>query len=326
VTRWLLVRGTGASPLPAAVDGARLTRHSSSRRPAVQAGDLAILYAAVWQVVFAVVEVGGPPEHDPTRERWSWSFTLLPVMALSSLEEAPPVEATGVFPQSLWRHSHVRLTDEQFAAAHAAIALTLVAHSYDAVAPRYARWAARIDSPVGAWLQRLVDRLPAAARVLDLGCGNGIPVARTLVDAGHEVIGVDASRTQVGLARRNVPEADLVRADALDVEFPPASFDAVASTFVFGHIPRAEQPVLLDRIRRWLRPGGLLLLTMATGDTEDELDPDWHGAPTFWASFDPETNAELVARAGFEVAETRVVAQDEPGHGVSRFQWFLARA
>jgi hypothetical protein len=30
------------------------------------------------------------------------------------LHDAPPVEAAGVFPQSLWRHSHIRLSEEQF--------------------------------------------------------------------------------------------------------------------------------------------------------------------------------------------------------------------
>jgi hypothetical protein len=33
------------------------------------------------------------------------------------VQEAPPVEAAGIFPQSLWRHSHIRVTNEQFAAA-----------------------------------------------------------------------------------------------------------------------------------------------------------------------------------------------------------------
>jgi hypothetical protein len=117
VTSWLLVRGTAASPLAPAVDPGGLVRHSSTRRPAVQAGDSAVLYAAVWQAVFAVAEVTGPPEHDPARTRWAWSFPLRPLVAVESLEEAPPVEAAGVFPQSLWRHSHVRLTDEQFSAA-----------------------------------------------------------------------------------------------------------------------------------------------------------------------------------------------------------------
>lgn len=87
----------------------------------MQRGDLAVLYAAVWQAIFGVVEVVGDPEHDPTRERWSWRFPIRPLAAVADLHDAPPVEAAGVWPQSLWRHSHIRLTDEQFAAARALI-------------------------------------------------------------------------------------------------------------------------------------------------------------------------------------------------------------
>ena len=83
----------------------------------MQRGDLAVLYAAVWQAIFAVVEVVGDPEHDPARERWSWRFAIRPLVAVADLHDAPPVEAAGVFPQSLWRHSHIRLSDHQFAAA-----------------------------------------------------------------------------------------------------------------------------------------------------------------------------------------------------------------
>src|SRR4030095_422040 len=46
--------GGGARPLPAPVDRNAISAHSSSRRPAVDPRDLAILYAAVWQAVFAV--------------------------------------------------------------------------------------------------------------------------------------------------------------------------------------------------------------------------------------------------------------------------------
>ena len=76
-----------------------------------------MLYAAVWQALFAVVEIAGFPEHDPTRERWSWRFPIRPLAVVADLDRAPPVEAAGIFPQSLWRHSHIRLTDEQFRAA-----------------------------------------------------------------------------------------------------------------------------------------------------------------------------------------------------------------
>jgi hypothetical protein len=83
----------------------------------VQAGDRAILYAAVWQAIFGIVEVTGEPEHDPERDRWSWRFPIRPLALVGDLHDAPPVEAAGVFPQSIWRHSHIRLSEEQFAEA-----------------------------------------------------------------------------------------------------------------------------------------------------------------------------------------------------------------
>jgi hypothetical protein len=117
----LLIRGRGERPLAAHVDPDRITAHSSSKRPSVQAGDVAILYAAVWQAIFGVVDVIGDPANDSSRDRWAWSFPIRPRVFVSDLHEAPPVEAAGIFPQSLWRHSHIRLSDEQFERATALI-------------------------------------------------------------------------------------------------------------------------------------------------------------------------------------------------------------
>lgn len=125
MTRWLLVRGRGDAPLPAREF--TLERHRSTRRPSVQCGDLAVCYAAVWQAVFAVVEVVSDPEHDPERGRWSWSFALRLRLAVSDLHAAPACEEVGIFPSSLWRHSYIRLSDEQFAAARKAIAAAAAA-------------------------------------------------------------------------------------------------------------------------------------------------------------------------------------------------------
>ncbi|HYZ19309.1 MAG TPA: hypothetical protein VE615_07175 [Gaiellaceae bacterium] len=118
---WLLVRGRGERPLERRVDPDGIRAHSSTKRPSVQRGDMGVLYAAVWQAVFAVVEVIGDPEQDPTRTRWSWRFPIRASAVVTDLEEAPPVEAAGVFPQSIWRHSHIRLTREQFESARALI-------------------------------------------------------------------------------------------------------------------------------------------------------------------------------------------------------------
>ena len=123
MTYWLLVRGRGDRPLDARIDPAAISGHGSSRRPAVQRGDLAILYAAVWQALYGVVEVVGDPERDPARERWPWRFEIRPLAVVRDLHDAPPVEAAGVFPQSLWRHSYIRLSEEQFETARELVEL-----------------------------------------------------------------------------------------------------------------------------------------------------------------------------------------------------------
>jgi hypothetical protein len=72
-------------------------------------------------VIFAVVEVTGDPENEPMVDRWRWRFPIRPLIALADLRVAPPVEAAGVFPRSLGRHSYVRLTPGQFRDAWEAI-------------------------------------------------------------------------------------------------------------------------------------------------------------------------------------------------------------
>jgi hypothetical protein len=118
---WLLVRGRAGRLLPDDVTASSLQAHSSTRRPAVQKGDLAVCYASGWQNVFAVVEVVGDPENDPERVRWAWRFALRPLLMVARISDAPPVEAAGVFPRSVGRHSYIRLTEQQFEAARAAI-------------------------------------------------------------------------------------------------------------------------------------------------------------------------------------------------------------
>jgi hypothetical protein len=118
---WLLVRGRGERRLEPAIRPDELRAHSSTRRPSVQLGDAAVCYAAGWRVIFALVDVVAHPENDPARTRWQWRFAIRPTLALADLRDAPPVEAAGVLPRSLGRHSYVRLTPEQFERAREAL-------------------------------------------------------------------------------------------------------------------------------------------------------------------------------------------------------------
>ncbi len=129
LTYWLLIRGRGERPLDRRVVADQIRAHSSSKRPSVQGGDRAILYAAVWQALFGMVEVVGEPENDPSRTRWQWRFPIRPLAVVTDLHDAPAVEEAGIFPQSLWRHSHIRLTPEQFSAAQELVEAAAVTRS-----------------------------------------------------------------------------------------------------------------------------------------------------------------------------------------------------
>ena len=67
--------------------------------------------------MFGVAEVTGEPEHDPSKQRWVWRFPIRTLAMIDDLDRAPAVEEAGIFPQSIWRHSHIRLSEQQFAEA-----------------------------------------------------------------------------------------------------------------------------------------------------------------------------------------------------------------
>src|SRR6476661_5131485 len=134
-----------------------------------------------------------------------------------------------------------------------------VESGYDAMARQYLASKDQNDPETAAALDKIAASIPKGAKVLDLGCGGGIPVTRMLVDRGFVVTGVDLSSQQLELARTLVPEATFIKADMTQVAFKAESFSAVVSFYAIIHVPRSEQPDLIRRIYSWLEPGGMFL-------------------------------------------------------------------
>jgi cyclopropane fatty-acyl-phospholipid synthase-like methyltransferase len=198
----------------------------------------------------------------------------------------------------------------------------LVGLGYDTMGDRFAEWRDRIvGDPRREWEEELVSRLHDGARVLELGCGAGVPDTQRLA-ARFQVTGVDVSAEQVRRARTAVPEAEFVRADFTALELEPGSFDAVVSFYAFNHVPRELLAPTFARIHRWLAPRGLLMTALGTTDTE-AWTGDWLGAPTFFSSFPPGTNTRIVRETGFEILRDELVTFREPDRDVT-FQWVLA--
>jgi SAM-dependent methyltransferase len=201
----------------------------------------------------------------------------------------------------------------------------IVAAGYDVVAERYLEWSGKRPSgPRLRWLSKALELIPPGADVLELGCGAGIPITAALAE-GRRVTGVDISATQIELARRNVPAATFLQADMTALDFPAGSFDAVTAFYSLTHVPRDEQGPLLERIARWLRPGGVFVASMGVEDDPGDVEHDWLGVDMYFSHFGAKKNRRLVERAGFKVEEAEIDAEPEDRHD-ARFLWIVARA
>lgn len=172
------------------------------------------------------------------------------------------------------------------------------------------------------WLRKLTPRLADGARVLDLGCGNGVPVSRELARR-FRVTGVDLSPVMIERARVLVPDATFECADMASVEFADGAFEAVVAFFSIFHLPLEEQPGTIERVARWLTPGGWFFAIVGkyawTG-----TERNWQGVPgatMWWSHADIATYRGWFERANFEIAEEG----SQPEKGAPGFSVLLGR-
>ena len=201
-----------------------------------------------------------------------------------------------------------------------------VESGYDRVAGQYLATKNPEDPLALSALEEMARDLKPNAPVLDLGCGAGVPATRWLAKRDFDVMGVDLSERQLELARGLVPGATFLKADMTDLDFGPGAFDAVVAFHSIIHVPREEHPALLQRIRSWLRPGGLFLATLTLTGYEGE-DANWEGwgAAMRWSHYDAETNRKMLREAGFDLRYAEPRTSEDPGGAGETWLWVLAR-
>src|SRR5690242_4393714 len=104
-----------------------------------------------------------------------------------------------------------------------------VKEGYNTIANRYLAERTR-DSEDVRLLGDFIERLPPNAKVLDAGCGAGIPISQMLRER-FRVTGVDFSDAQIGLAKKNVANAKFLCEDMTKLNFPENSFDGITSYY-----------------------------------------------------------------------------------------------
>lgn len=134
-----------------------------------------------------------------------------------------------------------------------------------------------------ARMKRITDLLPAKSRVVDLGVGTGRELP-ALLDAGHEVVGVDVAPEMIELCSKRSRPIEIHLADfwSTALPFSEHSFDAaIALHGTLAHPPDdAEKSLrdLSDELARLLKPRGVILFEVPSPAFLNAIDRDSHGA------------------------------------------------
>jgi SAM-dependent methyltransferase len=138
---------------------------------------------------------------------------------------------------------------------------------YDLIAEWYA--SERVDQTGVPEATALASSIPRGSLVLDVGCGNGIPITRALLSEGHRVIGLDSSTAMLAYFKQNCPEAVAVRGMVESSPFADEVFDAAVAWGVMFHLNPANAVLAIANLSRSLKRGAPFLFT--SGD-EDGFD------------------------------------------------------
>lgn len=179
-------------------------------------------------------------------------------------------------------------------------------------------WESEEDqSPIQEATERLTDLiieksdLDNGGRLLDIGCGVGLPAFRLAAASPAEIVGISNNQEQIDDANQRAADkglTDRVRfqyADAANLPFPDASFDVV---WIFESLMHMDRLRVLRESLRVLRPGGRIVVTdqlqLAPMNEEnaklvqDHLDA-MHASPLLYE----DAYRALVRESGLELVE-----------------------
>ena len=124
-------------------------------------------------------------------------------------------------------------------------------------------------------VKQAISLLEPGSRVLDIGCGTGVPVSQLLADAGMDVTGTDIAPNMVELATTRI-KGTFTAADMCDYE-PPGSFAGIFIIYSHLGLSYADFHSAAFRLVKALQPGGILVIGASPTENHKvpEDDPTW---------------------------------------------------
>ncbi|HIX92474.1 MAG TPA: class I SAM-dependent methyltransferase [Firmicutes bacterium] len=167
--------------------------------------------------------------------------------------------------------------------------------SYNKICGEWRR--VRGEMPPNKCIVDFADTLAQGARILDVGCGCGRPIAGYLAGQGFNVVGIDISESMIKAARsEHIAGCEFIVSDFLDYD-SDTKFDAVIAFDSLWHIPHENQRAIYPRLAKLLKIGGRLLFTH--GKRDGSVEGEMFGARFYYSALDAQEAVALLERNGF---------------------------
>jgi predicted TPR repeat methyltransferase len=148
------------------------------------------------------------------------------------------------------------------------------------------------------WLDQFLRLIPSGAWILDLGCGAAEPIARYVIERGHEVTGVDASPTLIDIATTRFPRQQWLVGDMRDLALG-CRFAGILAWDSFFHLTPDDQRQMFGIFERHATAGAALMFT--SGPAHGVAMGSYQGDPLYHASLDSSEYRSLLDEHGFAI-------------------------
>ncbi|EKO3516835.1 class I SAM-dependent methyltransferase [Vibrio fluvialis] len=197
---------------------------------------------------------------------------------------------------------------------------------YDAIAEDWNRLRTHLPAPDLALFELFRCYIPLQGRVLDLGCGHGIPIAAMMTDRGFTLTGVDRSERLLSLARSAMPQQEWIQSELESFE-PVGHYHGVIIWDSMFHLPRHEHLTLLGKVFEALEPEGVVILSSGGSDTDLPPFTDiMLGHEFFYDAFPVPVLLRHCREMGFRILRHELVNEPDGGRDKGRLGVVLQKS
>lgn len=149
-------------------------------------------------------------------------------------------------------------------------------------------------------LKKIYKKIPKGSKVLDVGCGAGLPVSKFLAKR-FDVLGIDITDKMIGLAKKNVPNAKFKKMNMINLKFKPETFDLICSFFSLFHVKKTKIPEILKNFYKFLKKEGYLVIALGELKKNREYFSNFLGKKLYFVEISEDKFKKMLRDIGFKI-------------------------